>query len=84
MVRSRPATRLREGARPSTATLVVFITEYQDRFGVEPICAVLIDVGVQIAPSTYYAACGRPLSTRAVRDEELKKEIKRVYENYSV
>jgi len=46
---------------------------------------VLADVGVQIAPSTYYAACARPPSVRAVRDEELKKEIKRVYEeNYSV
>lgn len=45
----------------------------------------LADVGVQIAPSTYYAALSRPPSVRALRDEELKKEIKRVYEeNYSV
>ena len=45
----------------------------------------LTDVGVRIAPSTYYAAVGRRPSTRAVRDEELKKEIQRVYEeNYSV
>ena len=45
----------------------------------------LTDVGVQIALSTYYAAIARPLSARAVRDEELKKEIRRVYEeNYSV
>ena len=41
----------------------------------------LTDFGVQIAPSTYYAAIARPLSARAVRDEELKKEIKRVYVN---
>jgi putative transposase len=40
---------------------------------------------MQIAPSTYYAAVARPPSARALRDEELKKEIKRVYEeNYSV
>jgi putative transposase len=40
---------------------------------------------MQIAPSTYYAAIARVPSARAVRDEELKKEIKRVYEeNYSV
>jgi putative transposase len=46
---------------------------------------VLTDVGVRIAPSTYYAAVGRPRSVRAVRDEELKEEIVRVYEeNYSV
>jgi putative transposase len=46
---------------------------------------VLTDFGVQIAPSTYYAARTRPLSPRAVRDEEMKKEIVRVFkENYSV
>ena len=45
----------------------------------------LTDFGVQIAPSTYYAARARPPSPRAVRDEELKKEIVRVFtENYSV
>ncbi|MGH3966441.1 MAG: IS3 family transposase [Pseudonocardiaceae bacterium] len=76
---------LREGARPSTATLVAFITGHKNRFGVEPICVVLTDAGMQIAPSTYYAACSRPPSARAVRDAELKREIKRVYEeNYSV
>jgi putative transposase len=46
---------------------------------------VLTDVGVQIAASTYYAAIARPPSARAVRDEQLKKDITRVYqENYSV
>jgi putative transposase len=46
---------------------------------------VLTDFGVQIAPSTYYAARARPPSPRAVRDEELKKQIVRVFkENYSV
>ena len=45
----------------------------------------LTDVGIQIAPSTYYATVGRPPSARAVRDEYLKKEIVRVYEeNYLV
>src|ERR671915_2363047 len=40
---------------------------------------------MQIAPSTYYAAIARPPSARAVRDEQLKKDIVRVYEeNYSV
>jgi putative transposase len=46
---------------------------------------VVTDFGLRIAPSTYYAAIARPPSARAVRDEELKKEITRVYEeNYSV
>jgi putative transposase len=44
-------------------------------WGVEPICQVL-----EIAPSTYYAARTRPASQRAVRDKQLKVEIKRVYE----
>jgi len=44
-------------------------------WGVEPICAV-----VQIAPSTYYAARSRAPSARAVRDEELKPQIVRVYD----
>lgn len=45
----------------------------------------LTDFGMQIAPSTYYAAIARPPSARALRDEQLKKEISRVYEeNYSV
>jgi putative transposase len=46
---------------------------------------VLTDFGLRIAPSAYCAAIVRPLSVRTVRDEELTKEIKRVYEeNYSV
>jgi putative transposase len=61
---------LREEARPSTAALVTFITNQKDRFGVEPICAVLTEFGHQIAPSTYCAALTRPRSERAVRDEE--------------
>ena len=32
-----------------------------------------------IAPSTYYAAKKRPPSARALRDEELKREIRRVH-----
>ena len=38
------------------------------QLGVEPICEVLRDAGVQIAPSTYYAAKTRAPSARAVRD----------------
>jgi putative transposase len=40
---------------------------------------------LQFAPSTYYAAKNRPTSARAVRDEELLIEIRRVWkENYEV
>jgi putative transposase len=54
-------------------------------FGVEPICRVLTEHGMPIAPSTYYAAKSRPPSSRAVRDERLRVEITRVWrENFEV
>jgi transposase InsO family protein len=62
------------------AVLVDYIDQYRDRFGVEPICAVLKDAGVQIAPSTYYAAKTRPPSARAVRDAELVVDIKTAHQ----
>jgi putative transposase len=57
-----------------------FIDRRRDQFGVEPICHAL-----QVAPSGYYAHISRPPSARAVADERLKVEIKRVYtENFEV
>jgi putative transposase len=54
-------------------------------FGVEPICRVLTEHGMPIAPSTYYAARSRPPSPRAMRDERLKGEIGRVWrDNFEV
>jgi putative transposase len=53
--------------------------------GVEPICRVLRDAGVQIAPSTYYQVKSRPPSARARRDEELIGLIIKIYNaNYQV
>lgn len=60
---------------------MAFIDEHRDRFGVEPICRVLREHDVKIAPSTYYAAKKRPPSERAQRDEVLKVEIRRVYDD---
>jgi putative transposase len=46
---------------------------------------VLTEFGLKIAPSTYYAALTRQSSQRAIRDEELKQMIGRIYkENFSV
>ena len=60
--------------------MIAYIDANRDRFGVEPICQVL-----PIAPSTYHAAKRRPLSARALRDEELKAEITRVHrDNFGV
>lgn len=65
--------------------MVDYIDQHRDRFGVEPICGVL-----PIAPSTYYEhkVCQREpdrRSDRARRDEALKPEIRRVWdENFQV
>ena len=57
-----------------------FIAAHRGRFGVEPICRVM-----ECSPSTYWAARSRPPSKRALRDAELKPEIRRVFkENYGV
>ena len=62
-----------------------FISGLRSRFGVEPICRVLTEHGVPIAPSTYYDAVTRPPSARAVRDAQLKAAIARVHaDNYGV
>jgi putative transposase len=58
---------------------VAFVEAHRHRFGVEPICRVLTEHDVKIAPSTYYAHRSRPPSARAVRDGELLVEITRVH-----
>ncbi len=63
-----------------------FIDAHKGRFGVAPICRVLCEHGITIAPSTYYYdAKSRPPSKRSLRDEELKIEIARVHrDNFGV
>ncbi len=60
--------------------MIMFIDEYRDRFGVEPIYRVLTEHGCKIAPSTYYAARTRGPSARARRDLLVLIEIKRVHQ----
>ena len=50
-----------------------YIDAFRARFGVEPICKTL-----QVAPSTYYAARGRPPSARCLRDAALKDKLRQV------
>ena len=62
---------------------MAFVDAHRGRFGVEPICAVLAEHGVGIAPCAYWAARRRPPSARALRDAWLCGEIARVHrENY--
>ncbi|MBV8346416.1 MAG: IS3 family transposase [Mycolicibacterium sp.] len=81
----RAAKFLRGGARPPTQEIVAFIDANRDEFGVEPIGTVLRCAGVQVAPSTYYAAKTRPPSARACRDAVLGPALTRLWEdNYRV
>src|SRR5687768_1071745 len=65
--------------------MIAFLDHHRGVYGVEPICRVL-----PIAPSTYHAHVARradlgTLSRRAKRDEVLKSEIRRVFEeNFQV
>jgi putative transposase len=59
---------------------VAFIDQHREHYGVEPICKVL-----PIAPSTYHrnkALEQQPekLSARALRDEQLCHDIRRVWD----
>jgi putative transposase len=51
--------------------LTAFIDEHREEFGVEPICRVLAEHGIKIAPSTYYEARNRKPSKRALREAEI-------------
>ncbi len=65
--------------------MIDYIEGHRGEFGVEPICTVLAQAGVPIAPSTYYAAKSRPPCARRIRDEQLKPKILEVFtSNYGV
>jgi putative transposase len=57
-----------------------FIDAHKDRFGVVPICRVLGQHGVPIAPRTYWARKSRPPSRRALSDAALTEILAGIYE----
>lgn len=59
--------------------VVQFIDDHRARFGVEPICRVLTEHGVPIAPSGYYAFKTRTACARTLADAELIAHIERVF-----
>jgi putative transposase len=71
---------------------VEFIHQHRDhrepgglRWGVEPICQVLTEHGLAIAPSTYYDHLDKPATLRELRDARLRLDIARVHaSNYGV
>jgi putative transposase len=51
--------------------IVAYVHTHKDRFGVEPICTVLSEHGIQIAPSTYYARLHEPVTTAQLEEAYL-------------
>ena len=51
--------------------IVAYSDGYRERFGVEPICAVLSEHGMTIAPSTYYVHKAAPVSQAALAEAYL-------------
>ena len=72
--------------------IVEFIRDHADhrepgglRWGVEPICTVLSEHGLPVAPSTYYGHLANEPTSRQQRDEYLLEQIRRIHAaNYSV
>lgn len=59
--------------------MIDYMDAHRDQFGVEPICRVLAEHGVPIAPSSYRAARARPPSSRALRDAALAEVIEATF-----
>ena len=64
--------------------IVRFIDDNRAQFGVEPIIRVLATTSAKIALSTYYAHKSRPESARSIRDKQITRALRRIFEdNYS-
>lgn len=60
--------------------IVAYIDRYRGRFGVEPICSVLSEHGMKIAPSTYYAHTARPVSLAGLEEAYLVNALVTLWE----
>jgi transposase InsO family protein len=61
--------------------IVAYIEAFRGRFGVEPICAVLSEHGMKIAPSTYYAHRACPVSEAALAEAYLVNALVSLWED---
>lgn len=65
--------------------IVAYIEAYRDRFGVEPICDVLSEHGISIAPSTYYARRACPVTQAELEEAYLVNALVTLHrENWGV
>jgi putative transposase len=65
--------------------IVEYIDSHREPLGVEPICTVLAEAGITIAPSTYYAHKQAPISTAALEEAYLVNGLVTLWqENWGV
>jgi putative transposase len=60
--------------------ICAYIDSYRERFGVEPICTVLSEHGVPIAPSTYYTHRTCPVSAAQLEEAYLVNALVTLHE----
>jgi putative transposase len=58
---------------------LLYIHDYRERFGVEPICAVLSEHDMKIAPGTYYKWLARPVRRAELDEAYLVNDIIDLY-----
>ena len=61
--------------------IVDYIDSQRERFGVEPVCAVLAEAGISIAPSTYYARSKTPLTDVELDEAYMANQLRSLWQN---
>jgi transposase InsO family protein len=61
--------------------IVDYIDSHRESFGVEPVCAVLAEAGIAIAPSTYYARSKAPLTDAELADAYLANQLRSLWQD---
>jgi len=61
--------------------IVDYIDSHRERFGVEPVCAVLAEAGISIAPSTYYARSKTPLTEVELDEAYMANQLRSLWQN---
>jgi putative transposase len=61
--------------------IVDYIDSHRESFGVEPVCAVLAEAGIAIAPSTYYARSKAPLTDAYLADAYLANQLRSLWQD---
>jgi len=61
--------------------IVDYIDSQRERFGVEPVCAVLAEAGIQVAPSTYYARSKTPLTEVELDEAYMANQLWSLWQN---